>query len=212
MSTSMLIGSILIVLVLCIDSFIISIAYGSGGVEIPFFTTVLIALIGSSFLFIATSTGSYIKDLISVELLSKLTFIILFSMGLFKLVESLFKSFVARLDKNGKKLDFKISNVKFSLDVVCDKEILKRGTTLTFKEAVALGVALSIDSLIVGLGIGMIEINYYFLTIFSLFVSILFMNLGFAIGKKLSIKSDYEVGWLNGIMLMTMAISKIIKL
>lgn len=210
---SSIVRILFIVIVLCIDSFVISIAYGSNNIKIPFTKSIIISFIGSCFLGISLYMGNFISSVISVNTASKITFIILFGMGFIKLIESIFKYLINQIDKSNKKIDFKISNINFSLDINLQEQDqeLRTNYILKSKEAILLGIALSIDSLALGLGISLIEINYFQIIITLFLISILLINLGCYIGRRISRNKEYEIGWLNGLVLMGMAVSKILK-
>lgn len=208
---SSIVQMLIVVLVLCIDSFVISIAYGSNNIKIPIAKSFIISTIGSSFLAISLCIGNFASELIPMNLASKITFFILFTMGFVKLLQSLFKYLVNRIDKSNKTIDFTISNISFSLNINLQEEKKRTNYTLRTREAMALGVALSMDSLALGFGIALIKVNYIQLVILLFFTSFILINLGCFIGRKIAKSTDSEIGWLNGLVLMGMAVSKILK-
>ncbi|MGL6173899.1 MAG: manganese efflux pump, partial [Cellulosilyticaceae bacterium] len=72
-----------------------------------------------------------------------------------------------------------------------------------------LGAALSLDSIAVGIGIGLLNINYLQVLILSLLINLIMLSLGNLVGYKLSQKWGVDLGWLSGLILILLAMSKI---
>lgn len=78
------------------------------------------------------------------------------------------------------------------------------------KESLYLAVALSLDSLAIGFSSSLAGINYIRVIFLSLLYGIVAVQLGLLIGRKLVEKSNINISWLSGAILMVLAITKII--
>ena len=149
-----MIESLLLVSSVCIDAFVASIAYGTNKIKIPFYSSVVISIIGSIFLGISLFLGNFIKDFLPGNLPILLSFCILMIIGIYRLFEGLFKNYITKKNKLNKPLTFKIFDLNFVLQVYADetKADFDNSKVLTIKESLYLASALSFDSNAVGFG------------------------------------------------------------
>ena len=202
-----MIESLILVSSLCIDSFVASIAYGTDRIKIPFYSNIVINLVCSLFLGISLTIGGLFKDLLSPTTASILSFVLLFSLGFFRLFESFFKTYIQKFSNTGAPLTFKVFDFKFVLEIYANetKADYDKSKKLTLKEAVYLAVALSLDSLAVGFGSSLVSINYLQVLILSFVVGTCCLFVGVHIGKKFIEKVDLNLSWLSGLMLIILA-------
>lgn len=208
-----MIQAFLLITSVCIDTFIASMAYGTSKIKIPFTSSLLISFIGSFMLGISLFMGSFFKNLFPEKISIFFSFSILMIIGIYKLFEGLFKAFIRKGRKTDRPLKFKIFDINFVLQVYADevKADFDKSKTLTLKEAFYLSLALSIDSLATGIA-GSTIIKNFMLTIFLCFiVGIILIYLGVFIGKKVSEKTNLDLSWLSGFLLMLLAFSKFFK-
>lgn len=202
-----MIESLILVSSLCIDSFVASIAYGTDRIKIPFYSNIVINLVCSLFLGISLTIGGFFKDFLSPTTASILSFVLLFSLGFFRLFESFFKTYIQKCSNTGAPLTFKVFDFKFVLEIYANetKADYDKSKKLTLKEAVYLAVALSLDSLAVGFGSSLVSINYLQVLILSFVVGTCCLFVGVHIGKKFIEKVDLNLSWLSGLMLIILA-------
>jgi putative sporulation protein YtaF len=202
-----LIESLILVSSLCIDTFVASIAYGTDRIKIPFYSNIVINLVCSLFLGISLTIGGFLKDFLSPTTASILSFVLLFSLGFFRLFESFFKTYIQKFSNTGAPLTFKVFDFKFVLEIYANetKADYDKSKKLTLKEAVYLAVALSLDSLAVGFGSSLVSINYLQVLILSFVVGTCCLFVGVHIGKKFIEKVDLNLSWLSGLMLIILA-------
>ena len=134
---------ILLILALTTDSFVVSFAYGAEKVEMPFMKVVGMNLIMSSLLGISVFTGNFLSCFLPEMLTSVVCTGILAGMGIYRMLGFLFRK---------------------------NQKIQKK--RLTGVEAALLAFALSLDSLAVGIGTGLVQNGEWMLAvgIRSLFV------------------------------------------
>ncbi|GAA0703767.1 sporulation membrane protein YtaF [Paraclostridium ghonii] len=202
-----MIESLILVSSLCIDTFVASVAYGTDRIKIPFYSNIVINLVCSLFLGVSLTLGGLLKDFLSPGTASILSFILLLSLGFFRLFESFFKTYIQKFSNTGAPLTFKAFDFKFVLEIYANetKADYDKSKTLTLKEAIYLAVALSLDSLAVGFGSSLVSINYLQVLILSFIVGTCCLFIGVHIGKKFIEKVDLNLSWLSGLMLIILA-------
>lgn len=207
-----MIESLILVSSLCIDTFVASIAYGTDRIKIPFYSNLVINLVCSLFLGISLALGGFLKDFLSPNTASVLSFALLLSLGFFRLFESFFKTYVRKFSSTGAPLTFKVFDFKFVLEIYANetKADYDKSKTLTLKEAVYLAVALSLDSLAVGFGSSLVSINHLQVIILSFVIGTFCLFVGVHIGKKFIEKVDLNLSWLSGLMLIVLAFIRFI--
>ena len=80
---------------------------------------------------------------------------------------------------------------------------------LTIKESLYLASALSFDSIAVGFGDSLGSSEYLNSVILCFVIGVVAVSLGQIIGKKLVEKSNLNLSWLSGIILMILAVKRL---
>ncbi|ATD55484.1 sporulation membrane protein YtaF [Clostridium chauvoei] len=204
--------TLLLVLSVSIDSFVASIAYGTDKIKIPFLSALIIDIICSSMLGISLLLGSLIKDYIPRNLAIGISFVILFGLGVYRLFESIFKTYIKSKSNSITPLTFKIFDFNFVLQVYADetKADFDKSKILTSKEAFYLAFALSLDSLAVGFGSSLITVSYIEAILLSLILGMTAILTGVYIGRKFIEKVDLNLSWLSGALLILLALMRVI--
>lgn len=202
--------SILLVLALSLDAFVASIAYGTNKIKIPFISIAVINMACSSILAISIFLGSIVKKVMPQNVTSTFSFIILFLLGIFYLFQSLIKAYIAKPSNPDKEVQLKLADL--IINIYVDETIadFDNSKNLSPKEAIYLGIALSLDSLAVGFGSSLGTINYIQVLFLSIFCGILAIWFGLFLGRRFIEKSKLNISWLSGVILMILAIMKII--
>lgn len=202
--------SILLVSSLCIDSFVASIAYGTSKIKIPPISALIINLVSTCTLGISLFIGSIVKKFLPGNLPIIIGFILLMCLGIYRLFECIFKSYISKRSKIDTPLTFKLFDFKFVLDVYADetKADFDNSKTLNPKEAFYLALALSLDSLAVGFGSSLTSINYIQVIILCFIIGFLAVSIGVFVGKKVADNINIELSWLSGVLLIILAIIK----
>jgi|SRR5699024_11192262 len=202
---------VLLVLAVSLDALVASIAFGSKKIDIPFLSTMVINIISSLLLTLSIFLGFQLKRILPGDIASIISFVILFLIGIFYLFESIIKAYLESKASPNKEIRFKLSNIRFMINIYIDETLadLDYSKTLDSKEAIYLGTALSLDSLTIGFGSGLSDINYLFMIGLSLLIGMISVRLGLFIGKKLASKSKVNLSWLAGIILIFLAISRL---
>lgn len=199
--------TILLVLSVSIDSFLASIAYETSKIKIPLTSALIIDIMSSSMLGFSLLIGGFIQNYISTDIARLASFLILLTLGIYRLFESLLKAYIKKNSNKPSPLTFKLFDFNFVLQVYADetKADFDKSKILTSKEAFYLAFALSLDSLAVGFGSSLISINYAQVFIVALLIGIIAILLGSFIGRKFVESTNLNLSWLSGAMLIIFA-------
>ena len=197
---------------LSVDAFIVSLAYGSEKIRLPFSSMLMINLICSGILGFSLFLGKWIRPYLSDELSNWICFGILFSIGLIKLLEHAAKALWSHKKSCSKNIRFSFFNIRFVLSIYMDPEKadIDCSQSISIAEATSLAVALSLEGVAVGFGaaVGNMKVLAVFLA--SLLTDTLAILLGIYLGKALSSRLQLPLSWLSGAILLLMAFQKIV--
>lgn len=207
---SKLLETILLVLILSLDSFLTSIAYGTNKIKIPFFSIIIINIVCTFFLSISLFLGSQIKKILPGNIAAIVSFALLFLIGLYYLFEGLIKSHLEKKSNNSK-IKLKLFNLWIIIDIYIDetKADFNKSKRLDSIEAIALATTLSIDSLAIGFGSSLSNMNCIYILGLSFLFGMASIWSGQFIGRRLIEKSKLNLSWLSGVILIILAFLKI---
>lgn len=208
-----MLASLLLVSSLCIDSFVASISYGTSKIRIPPLSVIIINLVCTATLACSLLIGSIFKSFLPGDLPIILGFLLLMALGIYRLFEYIFKSYISKCSKSDSPLKFKIFDFQFVLQVYANeiKADFDNSKSLNIKESFYLALALSLDSLAVGFGSSLCNINYTQVLILCFFIGILCVSLGVFIGRQFAQKLHLELSWLSGVLLILLAILRVLR-
>lgn len=193
------------------DTFVASFAYGSNKIKIPFSSIQIINLICSLTLGIAFLLGNLLIQYIPERLTSLICFIILFILGMTKLLDSFAKSIIRKYNNITKRIQFSMFHFNFILSLYADPEQadVDNSKTISPLEAVSLAIALSLDGIAVGIGAALGNVNGFAAVFFTLIMGTVALVLGSYLGNKLAKKLSFNISWLSGAYLVILAFTKI---
>lgn len=198
---------VLLILAISLDSFVASVHYGIKKIKIPFSSVLVINLICSSLLGMSIFLGKEVQKFLPNGATSIVSFVILSLLGIYYLFEGLIK-FHLESKKNKKgELEIKFADIRFMINIYIDetKADKDKSKVLDYKEAVYLAIALSLDSLTIGFGSGLSNMNYLSVMLFSLLGGFTSIVLGLTIGQRLSKEIKFNISWISGIFLIILA-------
>ena len=204
--------SILLVLSLCVDALVASFAYGTNKIKIPIKSNLVLTTISTVFLMLSVGVGAFIHNMIPQGIAEIICFLILFILGFLRLFEGLLKSYLNKKALSPHNIELTLFDFKLVLNVYADatRADLDHSKTLSTREALYLGIALSLDSLIIGLGAALGPISLSQITFFSIIFNFFSIIIGCNIGSKCAEKTHLEFSWLSGLILMFLAFMKIL--
>lgn len=204
--------SVLLVFALSLDAFVASIAYGVNKIKIPALSMVIINTVCTGLLAFSMILGTMAKSIMPGKWGAMLSFITLMALGVFYLCEGFVKGFLAKTPHARKQMDFKVSDLKIVLSIYIDETRADMDDShhLSPMEAVYLAAALSLDSLAVGFGSGLGELNCLLVIILSWILGIFAISGGLFLGRRLAERSKVNLSWVSGILLMILALLKLV--
>lgn len=200
---------VLLVLAVCIDSFIVSMAYGAQSIKIPLKSVMIIAGFGTFFLGVSLYLAKFLQQFFSLQICYYISFTILFIIGIISLFQTQMKYYLKK-HKEGK-LMFSLKEISFVVDVYIDetKADADHSKVLSAKEAVYLAIALSIDSLATGIAFGMAVQDPREVLLISFLMGVMILAIGQWIGKRISKVLDFDLSWITGVILLILAFSRL---
>ena len=203
--------SLLLVLSICLDTFLASIAYGTEKIKIPLSSSIIINLVCSSFLGISLLLSNILNDFITIGIANILSFLLLLSIGVYRIFEVFFKKYIRKFSNKNTPLTFKVFDFKFVLQIYADeiKADYDKSKLLTAKEAFYLSVALSLDSLAVGFSSGLVYVNYIQVIVLCFLVGMICIILGSYLGRYFTNIINMNLSWISCVLLIILAILRI---
>ncbi len=210
-----IIEAFFLTIALSIDAFASGLAYGTNKIKLPKFSIIIISSICSFILAISLFFGTVIGQFVSTNITLIICVVIMFFLGIIKLFDGYIKSIIKKNNGLNKNIAFSIFNLKLTLNLYAKPEDadFDHSKVLSAKEAVAIAIALSLDSLTIGFGQGLLKMTWLYsgiIIFFSFIIGILALAIGGYLGNRISKKSKINLSWLGGLILIIMAILKIV--
>ena len=191
-----------LVMALSFDAFLVSITYGLDNMKVNRSASVIIAFIGTLFLFLSLSFAALIQSLLNEQLALALSAGLLMLLGCCSLFKSLWKSWLGRLKRQPMCVKFK--NIVLLLEIAEDEKKADVDNSNT------LATALSMDSLASGFAYGLSITPSISLYLVNFIVCVLFVQLGLLIGKVMKGRLRWDLSWLSGAFLILLAFSRLL--
>lgn len=202
---------LLLVIALSIDAFVASLAYGADRIKIPILSAGALSLVSAMILLLSMIGGSLISALLPEEATTFICFGLLFLLGISRFCEGLIKDFLKKHSNHIQGITFKCWDFHFIMDIYMDntKADQDHSKELSIKEALSLGIVLSLDGIAAGFGSGLVEVHYMETFILALLIGIISILLGAKIGERIAQTTKWNISWLSGITLILLAFMKI---
>ena len=197
---------------LSLDAFTAGLAYGTNKTKIPFGSAQIINLICSAITGLSLFAGAALRPYLPQGLTLAIAFTVLFIIGLSKLLDSITKSIIRKHSRIHKKFNGSFLNFKFVLNLYANPEAadVDSSKSISPSEAVLLALSLSLDGIAVGFGAALANVNSLYVLLWSLITDLLFLFAGHFIGQKIASKTQLNLSWLSGVVLIGLAISKLL--
>lgn len=198
---------ILFVVVLCLDAFTASVAYGAQRIKIGLIPGFIIGVTGGLSLWVSALLSSLFSGFLSEMLCKSLGFVILFLIGFFNFIQGALKSAIRRKREHNANMHFKLHELDFFVEVLVDetKADADHSNALSVKEAFYLAVALSIDSFAAGISCGLGGMNPVELGFAAFAANLIAVLFGWLLGKGIARCFRLELSWLGGAVLIGLA-------
>lgn len=200
------IKDLIFILVMSLDIFAASFVYGADRIKIPARSGLIMSIVCATTLELALFAGSTISGILPQKIGAYIGFLVLFVLGIMKLFDFLIKSWICPCEK-----EFHFLSFHFFLRVVCDsKEADKdKSKILSAGEACLLALSLNIDEMAAGVGAGFSGSSELAVLATSLIFAFLSVYIGEYAGIKLSKKTNLNLSWLGGVILLALAFLKL---
>ncbi len=214
----MLINSLILALSSSIDSLGIGITYGIKNTKISYRGKIVLFLLSFSISILAVWFGDMIKNIFSAFVAKLIGNMILISMGIFVCFQAIHKNEIntSIVKKDEKIYSFFIDFLGITIKIIKNptSSDLDSSHSIDSKEALFLGVALSLDCFCMGVGGSMIGISPFLFPLFISVFQLFFLNMGNTLGKglqQLSLLPDNTWSIISGILLIFIGIFRFIS-
>ena len=198
----------LLVLAMSTDAFFAALSYSTGKIKIPAVSAFVISIISSAVLtasmLISAAAGAFIPE----SFCRTAGAVLLGVIGITGFCQNGLKSILRKHKGNGK-VSFSCFNIGFVISVYLDETKADGSKILSPKEAVALALALSVDSVSGGLGAGLSGANILRVCLLSFIFGLMAVAAGGKLGEGLS-KKGPDLSWVSGVFLIVLAAYKLI--
>lgn len=198
---------LLFLMAVSLDSLTAGFSYGTGRVHIKALSLLLLACVPALFITAAGGLSEIVGSLLPPGVLPFLSFFMLAAIGVAKLFESLIRVVARKHPSLMGNWGCQIKQINIIFTVYLSPEEANRTDlqVLSAKEALLLSLALSLDSVLVGMAFPAAAIPK--LTLFfsaTLFNLLLFVT-GYFSGRLLSRMLRIDLSWLSGLCLLLLA-------
>ena len=191
MHTFSFLTAIFIVLACGIDTFVFGFSYGTSRIKMSARIALFIAFISSVTMVSAFVVGGFLGELIPALVTTIIAASVIGGMGLFKLASGLKDVFILKISKNPELSDKN-----------CDK-------VLSFRESILVAFILCLDGATGALSLTALFPFYAYFVIFafSLLLKFSFIKGAEMLGATLAKRSNINLSWLSGLMLIGLAVA-----
>ena len=139
-------------------------------------------------------------------------FVILFLIGLAKLLDNITKTLIRHHSNLTKRIQFSLFNFGFILDIYANPETADADSSksISLAESCSLAVALSLDGMAVGLGAALVNIHIPILLLSSFVLNGVAILSGVWLGEHLAGKMRFDLSWLSGAILIVLAVEMLV--
>lgn len=203
--------ALFIALALSLDAFVAGFSYGACKIKIPLISVLVMDAICSLSIGAALLIGAFLKGFIPRQATTAICFILLFLLGLTKLLDGITKSLIQKYGAISSNIKFSFCNFRFVLSLYANPECADtdHSKTISPKEAVSLAIALSLDGLAAGLGAAFGEVNGFAVFLCSFFTEAIAVICGTALGNRAAGRLSFNISWLGGLILILLAFLKL---
>ncbi len=198
------------VLALCTDTFVASLAYGANQVQISWQKAAALSGICSGCLGLALGLGVLVQALVPPEFARTVGFVCLFFLGVIKLLDYSIKRYINSHCALNKNFRFSLSGLKIIINIYGDPMAADwdDSKSLSWKETVCLGLAMSIDSLVAGTMAVFVDLPAALTVVTCFVMGLALMYAGLYAGRRLIAREGLDLSWLSGLLFIFLAFSR----
>ncbi len=203
---------LLLAVALSLDSFGVGLTYGMRKIKIPLGSLLFIALCSGVSIIVAMSVGTTIATWLSPEVAEAIGAVVLIGIGGWALIET-YRPKKEMIEKPARKdIDYTIRMFGFVIHILRDPETadIDSSGTVKGKEALLLGLALSLDAFGAGIAAALMGFSPLGLALSVSLLSALFVSLGMIGGNRLAhVIWIKRMAFIPGLLLIVIGILKL---
>lgn len=190
-----------------LDSLTAGFSYGTNNVHVKTPAFLPLAFVPALFITAAQEIGSFVGSLLPAGVLPCLSFLLLCLIGIAKLFESLIRFLAKKHPSLMGNWGCKIKQLNIVFTVYLSPEEANRTElqVLSVSEALLLSMALSLDSILVGMAFCFTALSPFLLFLSAALCNLLLFSGGFFLGRLLSRLLRFDLSWLSGLCLLLLA-------
>lgn len=199
---------IFFLLAVTLDSLTAGLSYGTRKVRIKVVSYIILVCVPALFIAAARQIGSFLAYLLPPRALPFICFSLLFMLGISKLIESLIRRLAGKHPSLARNWGCKIKQINIIFTIYLSPEDANQEDlqTLSAREALLLSLALSLDSILVGMAFTMEPVSVLFLFLSAMLFNLFFFVLGYLLGHFLCHLFPVDLSWLSGLLLLLLAV------
>ena len=203
---------ILFLTAVSIDSLTAGLTYGTQRVHIKLSAYLILVCVPAAFIAAANRVGSYIFLFLPKTILPILSCVLLALIGFSKLSESLIRLLARRHPSLTRNWGCKIKQIHIVFTVYLSPEDANREDVqvLSPKEALLLSLALSLDSVLVGMAYTTGPIPLAVLFLLAALFNLLLFSVGYGFGHLIFRVLRIDLSWLSGLFLLLLALQALL--
>ena len=203
---------ILFLTAVSIDSLTAGLTYGTQRVCIKLPAYLILVCVPAAFIAAANRVGFYIFLFLPKTILPILSCVLLALIGFSKLSESLIRLLARRHPSLTRNWGCKIKQIHIVFTVYLSPEDANREDVqiLSPKEALLLSLALSLDSVLVGMAYTTGPIPLAALFLLAALFNLLLFSVGYGFGHLISSALHVDLSWLSGLFLLLLALQALL--
>ena len=195
-------------LAVTLDSLTAGLTYGTRKVRILPLSYLILICIPALFITAANQLGTLLACLLPPQVLPWISFLLLFLLGISKIIESLIRRLAAKHPSLTRNWGCKIKQINIIFTIYLSPEYanVEDLQILSAKEALLLSLALSLDSILVGMAFTTEEVSWILLFLLAILFNLLFFLVGYLVGHVLCHLFHVDLSWLSGLLLLLLAL------
>ena len=194
----------LLAVAVCMDAFFAVMGCSMSGIHIPKRCALLISMIGTIFLAVSLSGGVFLTGILPETLLKYGGCILLAVLGLIQVMKEGFSAFIQK-----RKPHFRRKALGLVIEICFDETVADTDGSkiLSLQETPAFAMAMSVDSLLSGLGAGVQRQFIPLCLVLTFVIGFVLILFGTYAGKHF--RNRFRMKWLGGVMLILLAVCRL---
>ncbi len=199
---------ILFLIAVSLDSMTAGFSYGTQKVHIKTSSFVLLVCVPAVFITLANRLSHLLFYFLPEEILPFLSFLLLFLIGCSKLTESLIRHLAKKYPSLARNWGCRIKQLNIIFTIYLSPEDANQEDLqiLSAKEALLLSLALSLDSILVGMAFTVGQISWLSFLLLAMLFNLLLFAAGYFLGRLLCRMLHIDLSWLSGLFLILLAV------